>query len=140
MPANKIVLGMPLYGRYFDGTAGLGQTFTSNGDTVYKYSTLPKTGAVEISDPIAGATYSYDTASKELVSYDTVSSVQNKAEYIHSRGLGGSMFWEASGDRLGSGSLIDASSTALGKVDTSWNLLSFPNSRYANIAAGMPDE
>jgi chitinase len=132
---------MPLYGRYFSGTTGLGQTFSaSNGNMIYKYNTLPKPGAVEMSDSIAGATYSYDPTSKELVSYDTVSSVQNKAEYIHSKGLGGSIFWEASGDRNDSGSLIAGSFAALSGIDTSWNLLSYPNSRYANIAAGMPEE
>ena len=142
VPASKIVLGMPIYGRYFSNTLGPGQPFSMTDGTtdVYEYNILPKAGAIEMSDAIAGATYSYDPASKELVSYDTVSSIQNKARYIHSNGLGGAMFWEASGDRNDSSSLVAASFTALAGIDTSLNLLSYPNSRYPNIAAGMPGE
>ena len=140
VPRDKIVLGMPMYGRYFSVTPGLGQTFvTTNGVTdVYKYNILPQAGAIEMSDSIAGATYNYDPHTKELVSYDTVASVHNKVDYIRSKGLGGSMFWEASGDRNDSGSLLSASFDALGDIDTNLNLLSYPQSRYSNIAAGMP--
>lgn len=133
---------MPAYGRYFGNTTGLGQVFrnTDNITDVYKYNTLPKCGATEINDTISGAAYSFDPVSRELVSYDTVSSVQNKTEYIRLKGLGGGMFWEASGDRNGSGSLIAASYAGLGNIDTTLNLLSYPTSRYSNIAAGMPGE
>ncbi|KAK4206414.1 putative glycoside hydrolase family 18 protein [Rhypophila decipiens] len=142
VPAGKIVLGMPIYGHYFSATIGLGQSFSMNNSAtdVYEYNTLPKAGATEINDTIAGAMYSYDPVSKELVSYDTVYSVKKKVEYIHSNGLGGAMFWEASGDRNDSGSLVRASFEALGNIDTTLNLLSYPNSRYSNIAAGMPGE
>ncbi|KAK3933431.1 hypothetical protein QBC46DRAFT_275731 [Diplogelasinospora grovesii] len=95
---------------------------------------------MEVRSMIAGATYSYDPVSKELVSYDTVSSVQHKVGYIQSRRLGRGMFWEASGDRNDSSSLIAASFTALGEIDATLNLLSYPNSRYSTIAAGMPGE
>jgi chitinase len=133
---------MPLYGRTFGGTTGLGDTFSVANSTtsVYKYNTLPKSGAVELDDKVAAATYSYDPDSQELVSYDTVSSIQRKAEYIRSKGLGGGMYWEASGDREDSGSLIAAGLSALGAIDDNWNLLSYPNSRYANIVAGMPED
>ncbi|KAK3933849.1 chitinase [Diplogelasinospora grovesii] len=142
VPSNKIVLGMLTYGRHFSGTAGLGKTFTITNSTtdVYEYNTLPKPGATEMNDMIAGATYSYDPVSKELISYDTVSSVQHKVGYIQSRSLRGGMFWEASGDRNDSSSLIAASFSALSRIDATLNWLSYPNSRYSNIAAGMPGE
>jgi len=64
----------------------------------------------------------------------------NKAAFVKSRGLGGAMFWESSGDRTGSGSLIGAVAGTLVTLDQSVNLLSFPESQYANLAAGMPGE
>jgi hypothetical protein len=41
----------------------------------------------------AGASYSYDAAKKEFVSYDTPEIVKQKAKYIQDKGLAGAMFW-----------------------------------------------
>lgn len=38
--------------------------------------------------------YSYDSAKKELVSYDDPHIAQLKAQYIVEKGLAGAMFWE----------------------------------------------
>ena len=140
VPANKITLGLPLYGRAFENTAGLGQTYSGVGsgsweNGIWDYKVLPRSGTVTY-DATAGASYSYDSATKELVSYDTVESVQKKVNYVQNKGLGGTMFWEASGDRTDSGSLIAAAYNAQGgsgSLDKSQNLLSYPNSKYANI-------
>ncbi|KEY73411.1 hypothetical protein S7711_09992 [Stachybotrys chartarum IBT 7711] len=142
VPARKIVLGMPAYGRSFRNTSGIGQVFmnTNNMTDVYKYNALPKYGATENIDLACRASYSFDFVSGELVSYDTVPTVQMKTTYIQRKKLAGSMLWEASGDRNGSHSLIAASYAALGKIDMTLNLLSYPLSRYSNIAAGMPEE
>ena len=139
----KIVLGMPIYGRSFDSTAGPGTPYSGVGAGtweagVYDYKALPLAGASELTDATAGATYSYDADKQEMISYDTPAMVQAKVQYAKSRGLGGSMFWEASADKTGADSLIGASYSALGSLDTTQNLLSYPNSQYANMAAGMP--
>ncbi|KAI1742891.1 endochitinase [Xylaria scruposa] len=144
IPANKITLGLPLYGRAFESTSGLGQPFTGVGsgsweNGIWDYKVLPRSGT-EIYDSVAGASYSYDSASKELISYDNVDMIKRKASYIQSKGLAGSMFWEASGDRTGSGSLIEAAFTAQGgsgSLDKSQNLLSYPNSKYDNIKKNL---
>lgn len=143
VPASKIVLGMPLYGRSFQSTSGLGQPFTGVGsgsweNGIWDYKVLPKAGAQEIFDATSGATYSYDANTKELISYDTPDMISKKVAYLKSKGLGGSMFWEASGDRTDGKSLLLTSANALGGLDSSNNLLSYPNSQYANLAAGMP--
>ncbi|KAI1177108.1 endochitinase [Nemania sp. FL0916] len=140
VPANKITLGLPLYGRSFESTAGLGKAYTGVGSGswesgIWDYKVLPRSGT-EIYDSVAGATYSYDSASKELISYDNADMIKRKASYIQSKGLAGSMFWEASGDKTGSGSLIAAAFNAQGgsgSLDKSQNLLSYPNSKYDNI-------
>lgn len=142
VPPSKIVLGMPIYGRSFDQTSGLGQPFTGVGSGtwesgVWDYKGLPRSGATEAYDEVAGATYSYDATTKELISYDTAEMIQRKVEYLKSKGLAGSMFWEASADRTDDGSLIQTSYKSLGSLDGSQNLLSYPDSQYANIVAGM---
>jgi chitinase len=142
VPASKIVLGMPVYGRAFESTNGLGQSFTGVGsgsweNGIWDYKVLPKAGATEYYDATSGATYSYDPSTKELISYDTPDMISKKVAYLKSKGLGGSMFWEASGDRTDGKSLISTSASSLGGLDSSNNLLSYPNSQYANLAAGM---
>ncbi|KAI8952980.1 endochitinase [Xylaria longipes] len=144
VPANKITLGLPLYGRAFESTSGLGQPFSGVGsgsweNGIWDYKVLPRSGT-EVYDSVAGASYSYDSATKELVSYDNVDMIKRKATYIQSKGLAGSMFWEASGDRTGTGSLIGAAYTAQGgsgSLDKAQNLLSYPNSMYDNIKKNL---
>lgn len=40
--------------------------------------------------------FSYDSAKREWVSYDTPNIIRQKAKYVQDNGLAGSMFWEAS--------------------------------------------
>lgn len=146
VPAAQLVLGMPAYGRAFQATAGPGQPYTGTGagswePGIWDYKALPRAGASVRTDAVAGATYSYDTAAAggEMVSYDTPDMVAQKVAYLRARGLGGSMFWEASGDRTDGQSLLRASFAALGGaagLDATWNLLSYPDSQYENIASG----
>jgi chitinase len=146
VPPSKIVLGMPIYGRSFANTAGLGQPFSGVGSGsweagVWDYKALPKAGAQVIYDAAAGATYSYDAAARELISYDTPDMISRKVDYLAGKGLAGSMFWEASADRTDGGSLIGTSWSKLsqkGAVDRSQNLLSYPDSVYDNLRAGFP--
>jgi chitinase len=60
-----------------------------------------------------GASWSYDNATRLMVSYDTPQMVQMKAQLIGQQGLGGAMYWESSGDRNGSGSLISTVSAQI---------------------------
>ncbi|CCF43630.1 endochitinase [Colletotrichum higginsianum] len=145
VPSHKIILGMPLYGRSFDNTAGLGHPFSEVGAGSWEagawdYKALPLPGAEEIYDAAVGAAYSWDPLAQELISYDSPSSVRNKAAFIKAKGLGGAMFWEASADRTGNASLIETSYDCLAKdsgIDSQENLLGYADSRYANIASGM---
>lgn len=148
VPANKIVLGMPIYGRSFQNTAGIGQTYNGvggggGGSTgsweagIWDYKALPKAGATIQYDSVAKGYYSYNAGTKELISFDTPDMINTKVAYLKSLGLGGSMFWEASADKKGADSLIGTSHRALGGLDTTQNLLSYPNSKYDNIRNGL---
>ena len=44
--------------------------------------------------------YSYDASKGELVSYDTPHIATLKAQYVQSKGLAGSMFWDVSSTPL----------------------------------------
>ncbi|KAJ3454931.1 hypothetical protein MRS44_013531 [Fusarium solani] len=143
VPAEKLVLGMPIYGRSFQGTAGLGEPFVDVGfgsweKGVWDYSALPKDGAVPGFDPAAHAHYSYDATTRELISFDPPEAVQQKVAYLKQLGLGGAMFWEASADKSGSASLLETSFQSLEVLDNTDNWLHYPNSRYRNIASASP--
>lgn len=140
----KIQLGIPMYGRSFENTAGLGQPFSgvgpggvrtdgTQGAGVWYYNQLPKAGADELYDDVAQAAYSYDGTAREFITYDDVASVEYKASYLRRLGLGGAFFFEARGDRTGDGSLVTTMQQALGALDNSRNNLDYPTSQYSNI-------
>ncbi|GKZ97782.1 hypothetical protein AnigIFM59636_001371 [Aspergillus niger] len=93
--ADKIVCVMPLYGRSFIGTDGLGKPFTGVGNGSWEagvrdYKDLPHHGVKEYVLDRAIASYSYDLTVRMLTSY-TPRSMGQKVHYIASRGLGGVM-------------------------------------------------
>ncbi|KAK4059294.1 CAZyme family GH18 [Trichoderma harzianum] len=135
---SKIVLGLPLYGRSFENTDGLGKPYDGIGPGtiepgVYLYRDLPRPGATVHVNRYTLSAYSYDPSARELVSFDNVETARLKAEYLQSRGLGGAVFWEASGDRAGEESLIRTLAREMGHLDYSTNMLSYPESRFSNI-------
>ena len=98
------------------------------------------------------ASWSYDYQNKELVSFDTEDVVQWKGQYIRREGLGGSMFWELSGDKNGpregmegghgkepqpGSSLVAVVQQAMGPLDTTPNWLSYEGSQFDNMRSGM---
>ncbi|OBT60231.1 hypothetical protein VE03_10454 [Pseudogymnoascus sp. 23342-1-I1] len=143
--ANKIVMGMPIYGRSFEATEGLGKPFTGIGSGTWENGVwdtigLPRAGATEFHNDQVVAAYSYDAITRELISYDTTAEISTKSEYIKSKGLGGTMFWETSSDFRGTGSLISTAASKLGSLEQSQNLLDYPVSVYENMKAGMPGQ
>ncbi|OCH95180.1 glycoside hydrolase [Obba rivulosa] len=155
---NKLILGIPLYGRSFMNTDGPGQPYQGIGSGsweqgVYDYRALPPPGAHVLRDQQAGASWSYNYQTKEMVSYDDEAVGQWKGEYIRNEGLGGSMFWELSGDKEsgprdgmenGPGkaeqpgrSLVAVVKEAMGGLDHSPNWLRYEGSQYDNVRNGM---
>ena len=144
---NKVVLGMPLYGRAFEQTDGPGKPYTGLGQGnweagVYDYKNLPLEGAEERTDEQIGAGSCYSPGNKTFVTYDTPSVVHVKTNYIRERRLGGAMWWESSGDAKGDRSLIASVVQNLGGQDALMrkeNCVEFPETKYANLKNGFPD-
>nr|ABI95486.1 endochitinase [Chaetomium globosum]ABI95487.1 endochitinase [Chaetomium globosum] len=144
---DRIVLGMPLYGRAFEGTEGLGRPFNGVGEGtwengVHDYKKLPLEGAEVLADYDAGASYCYHPGRRVLVSYDNVEMARAKADYIRHRGLGGGMWWESSADKEGPESLIGNVVDVLGGPNSlQWreNCITYPHTKYDNLREGFPN-
>lgn len=102
VPASKIVLGIPFYGRgWADVTPndnGLYQpatgkhSFISYDELADKF--ISKNGFVRYWDDDAKAPYLWNPESRTFISYADEESFEHKVNYVKSKGLAGVMFWE----------------------------------------------
>lgn len=145
VPASKLVLGIPMYGRGFTNTNGpdccyQGVCKGSWEAGQYDYKCLPLPGSTEHNDMEKMASWCYDPQSRVFVTYDSPQVVNGKCEYIKQKELAGAMFWELSADRKydDPNSLINVVYNAFeGQVDQTPNHLDFPLSEYINIKNQM---
>jgi chitinase len=113
VPASRIVIGAPFYGRVFshvpDRGGGLFQRYRALGETpsyaqiVGGY--LP--GAQRHSSPQADEPWLYSAGARSFVSYDDPAAMAAKARYVVAAHLRGVMLWEISMDDA-SHSLLNA--------------------------------
>ena len=154
---DKIVLGIPLYGRSFLNTKGPGTAFSGMGQGtwesgVYDYRALPLPCSTLHQNHKAGASWTYDATKQEMVSFDSEEIAKLKGHYIKKENLGGSMFWELSGDKgcaregmeggpgkdLQPGeSLVKIVKDCMGGLERSNNWLSYCDSKFENMRKGM---
>jgi len=114
VPADKIVIGVPFYGRGWTGVPdqnkGLYQSAASMKaapatyeDGVEDYKVLKALKAPTFRDPKTQAFWSFDGSN--FWSYDDPVSIATKMTYIKQNKLGGAMFWSIDGD---DGTLVNA--------------------------------
>jgi chitinase len=113
-PANKLVLGLPYYGRGWTGVPpgpnnnGLYQSATGpapstriNEDGMEFYRTLKanyESTYTKFYDPITKAMWIYNPGTSVWWSYDDPTSLATKLAYMRAKGLGGAMAWELQAD------------------------------------------
>ena len=149
---SKVNLGSPLYAHAFADTDGPGKPCNGSGTAgsfgsagIWDYKALPLSGSNVTAHDLrrVGASYTYDKQQRYMISYDTPTIAKIKAEYVVSQGLGGSMWWEVSMDKVGSQSLIATSVGVFGGsagLDGGYNHLAYPESEYVNLREGFPSE
>jgi chitinase len=107
VPAHKIVLGMPTYGRSFKGVqvANLSSISTGPGAkgrctgeagtvSYYEVQELIRAGKYSAHwDGTSGTPFAYSADDKTMISFDDEKSLGLKASYVREKGLGGAMFW-----------------------------------------------
>jgi chitinase len=110
-PASKLVLGVPFYGRGWENVssadaglyqAGANASVGSWEKGVFDYTDIRANYLPTMTrywDAQAQVPYLYDPVRKLWISYDDPQSMKIKADYVKSKGLGGAMAWEMSGDR-----------------------------------------
>lgn len=98
IPAHKLLLGMPLYGKLFPGVkkGDIGQSFTKGTEETFHYNKIPN--GTKRYDSAKVAATSYDSSTQKFITYDDEKSVKMKANFTKKKGLGGGMWWESSGD------------------------------------------
>ncbi|HZU27539.1 MAG TPA: glycoside hydrolase family 18 protein [Bryobacteraceae bacterium] len=118
VPAHKIVVGVPFYGRRWEGIAstnnGLWQPTSRDGSEVNFGNIEPlinQQGFRRFWDSTAAAPYLYNAQSKTFITYNDAEAEAARAEYVKKHHLGGIMFWEYTGDPRNT--LLDAIDAAL---------------------------
>lgn len=102
VPASKVVVGLPFYGRSWNAPnvpagAPLYRDINCNGTGAGSWCTFYGYGGTLGYDNNLGAAY-INTGS-QWVSFDNTVSMQWKVDYINNRGLGGAMYWQALQDK-----------------------------------------
>jgi chitinase len=111
VPRNKLVVGVPFYGRGWRGVESADPWNTGTGTMqVGGYrniaDTFLKTPAfVRRWDDVAKVPWLYNAETKEWITYEDPQSMRLKGEYVVAQNLAGAMFWELSND---DGTLLDA--------------------------------
>ncbi len=109
VPAGKIILGMPFYGRQWGEVPDVNHGLFQPGKPVpHAYSTygviaqsMLGQGFERYWDDKASVPYLYNPQQKIFVSYEDPESIRAKCRFVIEQKLGGVMFWEYSNDPSG---------------------------------------
>ena len=114
VPAEKVLLGIPAYGRSFLGAKKPGDAYHGGGgeEGTFEYRDLARPAAKEGFDKDVVAAYCVD-ADGGIVIYQDQQCVQRKANFVKQRGVGGLFYWTGTGDTNDDRSLVMTGSNGL---------------------------
>ena len=105
VPARKLVLGVPFYGRAWADVSETNHGLFQPGkkaDVWANYNniagTLLNQGYVRYWDAASSSPYLYNPTTRTFISYEDPESIRLKCQYVLKHRLGGVMFWDYSGD------------------------------------------
>lgn len=108
-PSGKILLGIPVYARYFPGARGPGHPFSGSEEMNYCDLEDGWVRQSHVNEAVCAASWvDHGAGGKGFVSFDAVQTVRMKAAYARSLGLGGLVYWHGAGDRRDELSLVAA--------------------------------
>jgi len=98
VPVNKLLLGIPFYGRSFD-CSGLYQKFETSSDYGYtEVMNFLNSGWTYLRDDCSKVPYLQNPEKTQIISFDDNWSVSLKCEYIKEKNVAGVIIWEISQD------------------------------------------
>lgn len=105
VPASKLNIGVPFYGRVWDGVEPVSQGLYRDARTTgagMSYSDVLKSLAdpsfTRYYDSSASSPFLWNESDSVFISYDDEVSLAAKMKYVREKGLGGVMFWEYTED------------------------------------------
>ena len=147
VPAQKLVVGLPAYGRTYTNISQIQPNMpmftneTQSGSIdLYNLPDFSTTAWMVKTDRVAQASWAYNAQVKEWIAFDTAAVTQAKAAWVAQQGLGGMMVWHSAGDRRPGqteASVVESAWTGLGGATNSWELslahTHYPTSPFTNI-------
>ncbi|KAM5353904.1 hypothetical protein ACJ41O_000554 [Fusarium nematophilum] len=107
-PSRKVLLGIPVYARFFGQARAPGHPFEGAGEMDYCDLPAKWVEGADVDECVAAASFVDDDGDKGFVSFDVPATVRIKARYAKALELGGLFYWTGAGDRPGDESLVAA--------------------------------
>lgn len=105
VPKSKLLIGLPFYGRQYDGASALYQTLTNQQGGALSYASIApmiNNGWTMHRASTADVPYLLRTdGSPGVISYDDATSIQTKCSFVVSQGLAGVIIWHVGQDSSG---------------------------------------